>query len=124
MPGVNLVGYAEGMLGMGEHVRMSAAAMAEAGIPSGIFDFTLGLGPRREPFQARLPKLRRPKHQCNLFHINADQMLRAYWNLGTRFFSGHYNIGYWAWELARWRQSARSMRSGRHRGSFATQSLP
>lgn len=100
--GVNLIGYAEGVLGMGEHVRMSAAAMAEADIPSGIFDFALGLGQRRQTFATRLPRLRSPKHRCNLFHINADQMLRAYWNLGAHFFSRHYNIGYWAWELARW----------------------
>ena len=101
-PGVNLVGYAQGVLGMGEHVRMSATAMMMAQIPSGIVDFTLGLGKRRQSFDGRIEKLRRPRHRCNLFHINADQMLRAYMHLGSRFFEGRYNIGYWAWELASW----------------------
>lgn len=102
VPGVNLIGYARGILGMGEHLRMSAAAMAAADVPAGIVDFTLGLGSRRQPSDTRLPKLRWPKHRCNLFHINADQMPRTYWHLGHRFFADRYNVGYWAWELAKW----------------------
>lgn len=101
-PGVNLVGYAQGVLGMGEHVRMSGLAMAAAKIPAGLVDFTLGLGQRRGPFQLELPMLRHPRHRCNLFHVNADQMPRAYAHLGRTFFESRYNIGYWAWELARW----------------------
>lgn len=87
---------------MGEHVRMSAAAMAAANLPFGVVDFTLGLGSRRERLQPSVPKLWWPRYRCNLFHINADQMLRTYWHLGPGFFAGRYNIGYWAWELASW----------------------
>jgi glycosyltransferase involved in cell wall biosynthesis len=101
-PGVNLVGYAEGVLGMGEHVRMSALAMQAAKVPSGIVNFTLGLGRRREAVELDLPVLRYPRHRCNLFHVNADQMPRTYSHLGGTFFKSRYNIGYWAWELARW----------------------
>jgi glycosyltransferase involved in cell wall biosynthesis len=100
--GVNLVGYARGVLGMGEHVRMSARAMSAADVPAGIADFTLGLGTRRQSLDTRLPRLRWPRHRCNLFHINADQMPRAYWHLGGEWFGERYNIGYWAWELAKW----------------------
>ena len=100
--GVNLIGYVEGILGMGEHVRMAAQAMKSAKIPAGGMNFTLGLGNRRQPVDLGIPRLRRPVHRCNLFHINADEMVRTYWHLGPDFFNGHYNIGYWAWELARW----------------------
>jgi glycosyltransferase involved in cell wall biosynthesis len=101
-PGVNLVGYAQGVLGMGEHVRMSALAMRAAGVPSVIVDFTLGLGRRRQRAELRSPIARTPKYQCNLFHVNADQMPRTYLHLGNDFFADRYNIGYWAWELPRW----------------------
>jgi glycosyltransferase involved in cell wall biosynthesis len=101
-PGVNLVGYAQGVLGMGEHVRMSATAMTAAEVPCGIVNFTLGLGPRRQRLPAELRTIRSARHRCNLFHINADQMLRAYLHFGERFFGNRYNIGYWAWELAHW----------------------
>ena len=101
-PGINLVGYAQGVLGMGEHVRMSALAMRAAGVPSVIVDFTLGLGRRRQSGELGLPVARAPRHRCNLFHVNADQMPRTYFHLGGEFFARRYNIGYWAWELSRW----------------------
>jgi glycosyltransferase involved in cell wall biosynthesis len=104
VPGVNLVGYLEGVLGMGEHVRMTASAMAAARVPAGLVNFTLGLGSRRQAVDVDLPKIRKPEHRCNLFHINADQMVRTYWHLGPSFFAEHYNIGYWAWELSNWPQ--------------------
>ena len=87
---------------MGEHVRMAAVAMQAAEVPAAVVNFTLGLGKRREPVELGLPLVRRPKHRCNLFHVNADQMPRTYLHLGGDFFSGRYNIGYWAWELAKW----------------------
>lgn len=90
---------------MGEHVRMSAEAIAAARVPGGIVDFTLGLGRRRQKVETGAPKLSWPKFRCNLFHINADQMMRTYWHLGEKFFAGRYNIGFWAWELARWPDS-------------------
>jgi glycosyltransferase involved in cell wall biosynthesis len=101
-PGVNLIGYAHGVLGMGEHVRMSALAMQAADVPGAIVNFTLGLGERREPVELGLPPIRAPRHRCNVFHVNADQMPRTYLHLGSAFFRGRYNIGYWAWELGTW----------------------
>ncbi len=100
--GVNLVGYVRGVLGMGEHVRMSALSMGAAHVPCGIVDFTLGLGRRRQPLEGKIAQLRQPKYRCSLFHVNADQMMRAYWHFGREFFANRYNIGYWAWELANW----------------------
>ena len=101
-PGVNLIGYADGVLGMGEHIRMAEKAMRASDIPAGVLNVTLGLGPRRQAADRLLPRLKRPDHRCNLFHVNADQMPRAYWHFGPESFAGHYNIGYWAWELSRW----------------------
>lgn len=99
--GANLVGYARGVLGMGEHVRMVARAMVAASLPSGIVDFAPGLGHRLEERDQSLSWQARCDRRCNLLHVNADQMARAYWHLGPNAFRGRYNIGYWAWELAR-----------------------
>jgi glycosyltransferase involved in cell wall biosynthesis len=100
--GVNLVGYARGVLGMGEHVRMSGRAMVAADIPCGVVDFDLGIGDRKQSHDQLVPTLRSNGFNCNIFHINADQMARTYWHLGGEFFSGRRNIGYWAWELSKW----------------------
>ena len=40
-----------------------------------------------------------PRFNINLFHINADETVRAIRHLGEEVLQGRYNIGYWAWEL-------------------------
>lgn len=99
-PGVNLIGYAHAELGMGEHVRMSAAAFSETNIPFGVLNFTVGVSSRQKASLDHGTVNDSKKYKANLFHINADQMLLAYCHLGKSFFHGSYNIGYWAWELA------------------------
>jgi glycosyltransferase involved in cell wall biosynthesis len=39
-------------------------------------------------------------YAVNLSHVNGDQLPLAGLSLGAEFFSGRYNIGHWAWELA------------------------
>lgn len=101
LPGCNLVGYSRGVLGMGEHVRMVARAMIAAGVPSEVVDFPLGLGSRRQSRLIAPPTHRRAIRRCTIMHVNADQMVRAYWHFGPRFFQSRYVVGYWAWELER-----------------------
>lgn len=99
-PGASLVGYSRGVLGMGEHVRMSARAMDAANVPHGVVDFALGLEDRHQPPDPGLCFELTNARQCTIMHINADQMVQAYWHLGPEFFRGHRIVGYWAWELA------------------------
>jgi glycosyltransferase involved in cell wall biosynthesis len=100
-PGANLIGYAHAEIGMGEHVRMSAAALESTTVQFGVVNFNAGVASRQ------MARLDHGKVICgnpfaaNVFHVNADQMFVAYRHLGDRFFSNRYNIGYWAWELAK-----------------------
>lgn len=99
-PGASLVGYSRGVLGMGEHVRMSARAMGAANVPHGVIDFAVGLDDRHQPPSLDLRVERTNARRCTVMHINADQMVQAYWHFGPEFFRGHRIVGYWAWELA------------------------
>lgn len=99
-PGVNLVGYAHAEIGMGEHVRMTAAALSETAVAFGVLNFDVGVPSRQSAILEHGELVVGNKFAANLFHINADQMLTAYCRLGQDFFSARYNIGYWAWELA------------------------
>lgn len=99
LPGCNLVGYSRGVLGMGEHVRMVARSMVAAGVPADMVDFSLGLGSRQLKGGSALQTRRGAKRRCTIMHINADQMVRAYWHFGSDFFRSRYVVGYWAWEL-------------------------
>jgi glycosyltransferase involved in cell wall biosynthesis len=100
-PGVNLVGYAHAEIGMGEHVRMTAAALSETAVAFGVLNFNVGVPSRQAATLEHGELMVENKFAANLFHINADQMLNAYCRLGPDFFSARYNIGYWAWELAK-----------------------
>jgi glycosyltransferase involved in cell wall biosynthesis len=102
--GLNLVGHPYGALGMGEHIRKSAEAFAAAGVPFSIINTFRQVGPHGAKF-GEFPHLSRietdPRFPVSLFHLNADEMRLASAHLGPAFFTGRYNIGYWAWELAR-----------------------
>ena len=103
-PGALLVGHPYGVLGVGEYVRASAAAFAQAGIPFHIrntYDWGEHLAEKHPdfPYWDRLTTGR--PHRVNVFHINADEMAEARRHLGDAFFAGRYNIAAWHWELSR-----------------------
>lgn len=97
--GANLVGYARAELGMGEHVRMAAAAFNTTKADFAVIDYNFGVASRQKAEPQFGQELKESKYRANIFHINADQMLPAYLYLGEEFFANRYNIGYWAWEL-------------------------
>jgi glycosyltransferase involved in cell wall biosynthesis len=100
-PGANLIGYAHAEIGMGEHVRMSAAALESTPVQFGVVNFNVGVVSRQEAMLDHGQIFGRNPFAANVFHVNADQMFVAYRHLGHDFFSKRYNIGYWAWELAK-----------------------
>jgi glycosyltransferase involved in cell wall biosynthesis len=101
LPGANLVGYAHAELGMGEHVRMSAAALEVTTVQFGVVNFNVGVASRQGASLEHGEVIPDNRFAANIFHINADQMFVAYLRLGREFFANKYNIGYWAWELAK-----------------------
>lgn len=100
--GVNLIGFAYGELGIGEDVRMAALACEAAGIPFAVYNFPPGdnvsqLDQRvSQHVQDNLP------YQTNIFCITGFDTVRLFLERGSETFAGHYNIGYWPWELPRW----------------------
>jgi len=99
--GANLIGYAHAEVGMGEHVRMTATALATTDIRFGVLNFNVGIPSRQQAALEHGELVKNNLYRTNLFHINADQMLKAYCHLGRQFFTDRYNVGYWAWELAK-----------------------
>ncbi len=101
LPGVNLIGYAHTESGMGEHVRMSAAALTDTDVSFSVVNFDVGVPSRQRATLDHKSSCDSNKYKANLFHVNVDQMLLAYCHLGKSFFERRYNIGYWAWELSK-----------------------
>lgn len=97
--GINIVGYVRGEMGVGESSRMAARAVQTTNIPFGMINFTVGSPSRMQDLSWKHKEIETPEYLVNIFHINADGLQVAYNTLGWRFFNGHYNIGYWHWEL-------------------------
>lgn len=96
--GVNIVGYLRAEIGVGEAARSSVRSVRTADIPFGIRNIVPN-APCRNEDRGVEPVAGRPDHHFNLFHINADMTPSVFAEEKNGAGSGHYNIGYWAWEL-------------------------
>jgi glycosyltransferase involved in cell wall biosynthesis len=97
--GMSIAGYVRAEMGIGESSRLAAQACQAVGLPFSMHDFNVGNNSRVADQRWEHKIAAENKYWVNVFHINADQLVYAYEHLGAKFFAGHYNIGYWAWEL-------------------------
>ena len=93
--GVNLAGYLDALLGIGEVSRRVREALDATGVPVSIQP----LAADRSPVLAGARSAREPAgHPVNLICVNAEGMEGAHAALGDAWFSGRYTIGFWWWE--------------------------
>ena len=96
--GINIFGYTSAESGIGQSVRSSIQGFVANHVPIAVTDFKDGnLSRMNDSIDDQL--FAEPGFGINLFHINADEIIRARERIGADQFEGHYNIGYWAWEL-------------------------
>ena len=100
-PGVNLIGFARGELGIGEDVRMAAAACAAAGIPFTVYDTPPGPTHRQADRRLDAHITTEAPHAVNLFCLTGFDTARVHVE-HPQLFEGRLNIGYWPWELPDW----------------------
>jgi glycosyltransferase involved in cell wall biosynthesis len=110
-PGANFLGYARGEFGIGQNVRSYARALESVQHPSSIFNFDVGRASRQQDHSMDRYLSDHLDYACNVFFINADQLLVARHVLGRNAFAGRRNVGFWVWELERfprdWRPAFR-----------------
>lgn len=109
--GVNIIGYAYGQLGIGEDARMAGKALLAAAVPMTMLDFSPGDGiPNGDKsMAAHVGPV--AKYAINVFCMTAMEHGRYLAEKGTDYMTGHYNIGYWPWELGQWPQAWRHLLS-------------
>lgn len=95
--GINLVGYLQAELGVGEAARATHRAAQAAGIPVSLIDFRKGVTSRMGE-DIDQSSATQPTHPVNILHINADQLPYAVADHHEQM-QGRYNIGVWNWEL-------------------------
>lgn len=98
-PGIDLIGYIRAEMGVGEGARGNAHALARAGLPFSIIDYSAG-NPARMGDDSWLHKVTMSgRHDINLIHVNAAHVTTVIEALPDVITRDKYNIGYWAWEM-------------------------
>ena len=95
--GVNLVGYYGAETGVGEGARSNLRIIQATGLP---FSVSNRIDPRSSNIEA-LPESvgETNPYYANLITINADGLV-PFAQKYSSYLRGHFNIGYWAWELS------------------------
>jgi len=96
MRGINLVGFLESGLGLGETARLIQRVLEVAEIDHCTIPYTRIESDRVHEGAPNLSP--EPIYDTNFFCLNGDQMRPFAQEVGTEFFDGRYNIGLWFWE--------------------------
>ncbi len=94
--GVNLVGYLQAELGIGEAARLTVAALEAAAVPVATVATRRTISRQHHQFEVDSVK----QHNTVLMAVNADQFRQVRSDLGPAFFDSRYTIGQWFWELS------------------------
>ena len=99
VPGVNLAGYFQAVLGVGEAARQVVDALSAQGVQIA----PVGLVASHSPSDPALSVRERhdAPHAINLMCVNPDQVPPLARDLGHAFFQGRYTVGLWWWEVNR-----------------------
>lgn len=100
--GVNVFGYAYGASGIGEDFRTTYKALKESGISVAGINFDPGPNHPQDFNEYSEPSFYDPSLAVNIFCMTAPETARQFISSEEDIFSGHYNIGYWPWELEAW----------------------
>jgi glycosyltransferase involved in cell wall biosynthesis len=98
VPGVNLVGFLEGELGLGENPRRLARALEHAGVPFAAIPYRRTHSRQEHPVELELSS--EAPFDTNIVCLNADYLHAFLDDVGTGFFANRYSIGVWAWETS------------------------
>lgn len=110
--GVNLYGFAFGELGIGEDVRMAVQACEAVGIPYRVVNVDPGQQLRQADRILASKVVRASDEEPYAFNVfcmpGFDMVGRVVMREGPKLLEGHYNIGWWPWELPVWPQRWRA----------------
>jgi glycosyltransferase involved in cell wall biosynthesis/SAM-dependent methyltransferase len=94
--GLNVVGYLNAELGVGEVARQAIGALDAAGIPVIPIGVTAGVGREEHDFEHQSHAS--GPFTTNLVCVNADMLPTIAGQLGPGFFEDRRTIGWWWWE--------------------------
>ncbi len=97
--GVNLIGDIRVDTGLGQSMRYVSDILDKAGVDNLIYNYYVPPGYNMTDHSCDHKIADGLKYNVNIFHINASEMAVGFMELGREFWDGHYNIGFWVWEM-------------------------
>jgi glycosyltransferase involved in cell wall biosynthesis len=97
--GINIAGFVKGEFGIGEGVRANLRSIEAAGIPFVINNFQVDWHRNLDTSYQQQSFANDNPYPINLINFNPDGISQFVEVWGSQYFKGHYNIGFWAWEL-------------------------
>ena len=95
--GVNVVGYFDAVLGVGEAARQMIGALQAGDVEVASIGMTASASPRDEQLALQTVE---PRFPVSLICVNADMVPAFVQQVGPDFFTDRHSIGYWWWELS------------------------
>ena len=97
--GINLVGNIQGDTGLGQGCRLMAMALEEAEIPYVAIQQKMlpNASMTNHDFDHKITK--HLKYDINLMHVNANDFIINFRQMGKKVWDHRYTIAFWAWEL-------------------------
>src|SRR5436309_1625154 len=95
--GVNVIGYLEAELGLGEIGRKIVGAAERSGTPTATVTFRRTHSRQEHRFEQR--GTADAPYDTNVICVNADGLHLVRDAFGSVLFAGRYSIGVWFWEL-------------------------
>jgi hypothetical protein len=96
--GVNVAGYLQSELGVGEVARQAIEALDVAGVPTLPVSIPAPLSRQGHHFNHIRPYAE--SYPVNLLCVNADMLPDFAARVGSAFFHRRYSIGWWWWEVS------------------------
>ena len=97
--GVNLIGGIRTQNGLGQSCRLVADILEQTGWEYTIYDYSAikNIGRNDHSHDDKVTNML--PYSINLLHLNPFELQMAHLELGNKLFNGHYNIGYWLYEI-------------------------
>jgi glycosyltransferase involved in cell wall biosynthesis len=98
--GINIAGCVKGEFGIGEGARANIRSLEAANIPFAINNFNIDWHRNLDSTYQEKEFSQNNPYPINLINFNPDVLSLFIERFGSEYFNGHYNIGFWAWELS------------------------
>lgn len=100
--GMNIVGFAKGVMGIGEDTRMASLSSSKSSIPFSVYNIPIELTVKTDINEIDHHIQSEPVYETNLICLPVMDIFYVYLKMGDRIFKNRYNIGAWQWELPNW----------------------